>query len=168
VKHGYTRTVERDRIKMATRTRQVYAFEFGANPGHLRAARAFVSSLAADAGCDRDHVLDLKIAVSEACTNAIRAHDAIAADGTIRLTVALDVGRLLVEIEDAGGGFEVTPPQAARPADPDISRFARGGLGLGVIRTLFPHAQIERNERGGTTVTLAVTIGGSLANTGGA
>src|SRR5437016_1779354 len=65
----------------ATPVTKTVELEIPARPEFVALARLVVSAMAStDATLSDDQVDDLKIAVSEACTNAIEAHDAIATD----------------------------------------------------------------------------------------
>jgi serine/threonine-protein kinase RsbW len=117
--------------------------------------RLVVSSVAADHGLTDDRIDDLKIAVSEACTNAIEAHRQSGRDDlvTVRCTDAGD--RFVVHVEDRGRGFDVSALPAHPPVtDPDRLKFERG-LGIPLIRELVDEAEFE-STAAGTAVRLAM------------
>jgi len=85
------------------------ALEIPAIPEFVALARLIVSAMAAAAPeMGDERINDLKLAVSEACTNAIEAHSAIATDERVlvRCRSADDV--LEVSVEDHGPGFDPT------------------------------------------------------------
>jgi len=61
--------------------------------------------------------------------------------------------RLEFKVVDRAGGFD--PAQVKAPD----SELAEGGIGLQIIRALFPEVTVEPNPDGGTTVRFAVSVG---------
>ena len=122
-------------------------------------ARLVVSAMAStDATLSDDQVDDLKIAVSEACTNAIEAHGAIATEERVLLKCWSDDRGLRVTIEDRGPGFDPsTLPDHPPPTDPDRLKFERG-LGIPLIRALVDEVEIS-SSTDGTEVRLAMWHG---------
>ena len=123
--------------------------EIPARAEFVALARLVVSALAsADAHLPEDRIDDLKIAVSEACTNAIEAHDAIETDERVLVRCRAAEHRLEVHIEDRGGGFDPsTLPEHPPIADPDRLKFERG-LGIPLIRTLVDEVEFRSSVKG--------------------
>jgi serine/threonine-protein kinase RsbW len=130
--------------------------EIPARPEFVALARLVVSAVAsADASLSDDQVDDLKIAVSEACTNAIEAHGSIATEERVLLRCWSDDRGLQVSIEDRGPGFDPsTLPDHPPPTDPDRLKFERG-LGIPLIRALVDEFEIS-SSTSGTEVRLAM------------
>ena len=130
--------------------------EIPARAEFVALARLVVSALAStDAGLPDDRVDDLKIAVSEACTNAIEAHDAMATHERVVVRCRADDRRLEVEIEDRGGGFDPGGlPDRPPLADPGRLKFDRG-LGIPLIRTLVDEVEFSPAV-GGTAVRIVM------------
>ena len=82
-----------------------------ARPENLALTRLALAGVAANAGAPREIVADLKLAVTEACTNAIQ-HAYADGTGTIVVRYTGEPGMLSVEVEDSGGGFEAAAPPA--------------------------------------------------------
>jgi len=112
-------------------------------------ARLLVSSFAAStAVLPEDRIDDLKIAVSEACTNAIEAHDAIDTDERVIVRCRDDETGLEVEIEDRGAGFDPSLlPDHPPVTDPDRLKFERG-LGVPLIKTLVDEVEFSSSSAG--------------------
>jgi serine/threonine-protein kinase RsbW len=138
---------------------EVVELEIPARPEFVALARLVVSAMAStDAVLTDDQVDDLKIAVSEACTNAIEAHDAIATEERVLLRCWSDDHGLLVTIEDRGGGFDPsTLPDHPPPTDPERLKFERG-LGIPLIRALVDEVEISSSSAG-TLVRLGMWHG---------
>lgn len=125
---------------------EVVELEIPARPEFLGLARLLVAAAAAhDPLFPEDRIDDLRLSVSEACTNAIEAQartdedegDAPVEDADIiHIRCLLETERVEVEITDHGGGFDpgalVPHPPAGDPARLDFER----GLGIPLIRIL--------------------------------
>jgi serine/threonine-protein kinase RsbW len=95
---------------------------------------AAVDALAPGLGGAR--VDDLKVAVSEACSNAIDAHSAAWADGPVEIRCDLGYDAVVVEIIDRGAGFDPGGVEKL-PAATDPRRLRHeSGLGIPLMRTL--------------------------------
>jgi serine/threonine-protein kinase RsbW len=98
---------------------------------------------------------DLKVAVTEACSNAIDAHRSAWAHGPVLIRCDLTKNAVSVEIVDRGAGFD--PDRvAALPAatDPRRLRHERG-LGIPLMRTLTDEVTFAPTGDG-TSVRLTV------------
>src|SRR5438034_836752 len=83
---------------------ELVELEIPARPEFVALARLLVSAMASGhGGLADDRVDDLKLAVSEACTNAIEAHDAIDTDERVIVRCYEVTEGLEVYIEDRGG-----------------------------------------------------------------
>lgn len=125
-------------------------------PQYVSVARLFAAAIARGLACDEEWVEDLKIAISEACTNAIKAHHGASVAEPVRIVARRDLETLWFEIIDAGGGFD--PEPVAGDAYTPVAGIYEGSLGLVLIRSLFRDAVIVSNDRGGTTVRFSVPI----------
>jgi serine/threonine-protein kinase RsbW len=83
---------------------------------------------------------DLKLAVTEACTNSVR-HAYGADPGTVDIVYELHEDRLVVEVSDDGEGFDPDEVEEA-----EIEALTEGGLGIAIIRALVD--EFEVGERG--------------------
>lgn len=120
---------------------------------YVGVARNFVGDVAAEEGwITNSQLADLRLAVSEAVTNAVVAETARGADDPILVQCATGPDRFEVRIRDHGGGFAVSE-QAIGPADPDPGR--EGGYGLSLMVALVDEARFEEVD-GGTEVFLCV------------
>lgn len=130
--------------------------EIPARPEYLSLARQVVAAAAALEPTFRDERIDdLRVAVSEATTNAIEAHADMSSDERIVIRCNLGDDRIEVEVVDQGLGFDagevLAVPDAASPSRLDFER----GLGIPLMRVLADEADITSDE-GGTAVRLVV------------
>ena len=135
---------------------QVLELEMPARAEYVALARLVVSTLASSRRDLADHRIDdLKVAVSEACTNAIEAHGAADTDDSVVIRCCEKVDRLEVRVEDRGSGFDPEAlPEHPPVTDPDRLNFERG-LGIPLIRTLVD--QVEFVSSGtGTSVRIVM------------
>jgi anti-sigma regulatory factor (Ser/Thr protein kinase) len=123
-----------------------------ARPENLALTRLALAGVAANAGAPREVVADLKLAVTEACTNAIQ-HAYGDGSGTIVVRYTGEPGMLSIEIEDSGFGFE---PDA--PPDTTGRNGAGNGMGLMIIRVLTDELEIS-DTGSGTRLRLVKRFG---------
>jgi len=120
-----------------------------ARPENLVLARLALGGVAARTPLGDDVVADLKLAVTEACTNAIEhAYAGDPASNEIVVRFALDDGALSVEVQDWGVGFDtdVEPPR-----DEELEELRdHAGVGLMLIRSLTDELSIESGGAGST------------------
>lgn len=140
-------------------TGEVVELEIPARPEFVALARLVVAAMAAtDGKLSDDRVDDLKIAVSEACTNAIEAHKAVPVDDRVVLRCWADDDGLRVTIHDRGRGFDPGAlPDHPPVTDPERLNFERG-LGIPLIRTLVDAVEF-RSSTDGTAVRIAMWHG---------
>jgi serine/threonine-protein kinase RsbW len=116
---------------------------------YVAVVRLVVASLAAGTrNLAADRIDDLKLAVSEACTNAIEANRRAGSGAPVVASCWEAPERLEVCIADSGPGFE----PAALPAHPQVSdperlNFERG-LGIPLIRSLVDVLRFESTPQG--------------------
>src|ERR1043166_6106562 len=129
-------------------------------PDYIAMARMFAGSVARHFGCDEDVVEDVKVAVSEACTNSVKAHRDRGNSEPIELFARLDDEEVTFEVVDAGGGIDIELQKAINEnAATPAAGLYEGSLGLMLIRSLFPATEIIRNGDRGTTVRFVVPAG---------
>ncbi|MGH9155571.1 MAG: ATP-binding protein [Acidimicrobiales bacterium] len=133
--------------------------QFPARPEYIGLARLVVSSLASSRRrLADDRIHDLKLAVSEACTNAIEIHAGFDIDECVRLRWAESADRLEVAVEDRGPGFDPAAlPQHPPVTDPERLNFERG-LGIPLIRTLVDQVDFAHGS-GVTSVRMVMFCG---------
>lgn len=118
-----------------------YVLEIDPDPQLVPTARMFAATVARQLGCPEDAVLDLKIAVSEACTSALEG--SALANEPVRLSVIENGDSLVYEVTDASFGFHEIPDEPTEVFD----QVAEGTtddqqMRLAVLRALFPSAEV--------------------------
>lgn len=111
-------------------------------PLGVRTVRQEMSALATDCGMDAAGVADVRLAVTEAATNAVM--HAYADDvGELTVSAVVQKGELEIVIGDAGTGFR------DRPDSPGL------GVGLSIIATVAERLKIVSSPSGGTQIHMA-------------
>src|SRR2546425_4288159 len=83
---------------------------------------------------------DLKLALTEACSNSVRHAYRDGREGVVEILYQLQPDRLVIEVSDDGPGFDYVE------ADGEDLELTEGGLGLAIIRSLSD--EFELSERG--------------------
>jgi serine/threonine-protein kinase RsbW len=91
---------------------------------------------------------DLKLALTEACTNSVR-HAYADGTGHVEILYELHADKLVVEVADEGEGFEPpSDPSQALGAD----ELSEGGLGIAIIEALADEFEIRERSEGGSSL----------------
>ncbi|WP_127588571.1 anti-sigma B factor RsbW [Paenibacillus koleovorans] len=124
---------------------------------YMDLVRLCLYGMASKAGFSYEDIEDMKVAVGEACNNAVLhayPHDGDSEPATIELSFEQEVSRFIVKVKDRGMSFnharaleEATPIQAEEP-----SELQAGGLGLYLMQALMDEVHIRTDD--GTEVTL--------------
>jgi anti-sigma regulatory factor (Ser/Thr protein kinase) len=110
----------------------------------LKEARDFAARAAAEFGLGAEALYDVKLAVSEAVTNAIR-HGSRSPDDSVRIVATEESGALVFEVLDSG----TFVPRVVRRGD-----LPEGGRGLEFMRVLMDEVDL-RPGRQGTLLRMA-------------
>jgi serine/threonine-protein kinase RsbW len=137
-------------------TGPVVELEIPARAEFVALARLLVSAMASsDTWLADERIDDLKIAVSEACTNAIEAYAGLDTVERVLVRFHAHHDHLEVNVEDRGAGFDPsTLPDHPPVTDPDRLKFERG-LGIPLIRALVDEVEFS-SSGGGTAVRIVM------------
>lgn len=116
-------------------------------------ARLLVTMAARQSGMRYERAEDLRIAVSEASTNAIRAHQRVDSPAPVVLVFGPGDNGFEVVVKDAGPGFQPVDAAALESRDWRME----SGLGVTIIRGLADAVDFERD--GGMSVNMRFSIG---------
>jgi len=119
-------------------------------PEFVSTARLVVGSVGARLNLSYEELEDVKLAVSEACTNAIM-HGSGQAEDHIHLQVRFDEKALEVEVRDPSTHVDWGEIQARGEAG---GRQGPGGMGLLLMKHLVDDVQFESSPRTGNCVRL--------------
>jgi serine/threonine-protein kinase RsbW len=111
---------------------------------YITLGRLALTGLARVAAFPQDVLGDMKLALTEACTNSVR-HAYEGGAGVVEIHYERHPDRLVVEVVDEGEGFE---PRLE--AEPDSDELSEGGLGIAIIQALADDFEIQRRDGGGS------------------
>ena len=89
---------------------------------------------------DEETINDLKLAVTEACTNSVR-HAYRENGGIVDIVYELHDDRLVVEVSDDGAGFD--PNRLV-----EAGEVTEGGLGIAIIRAVVDEFEVGERQDG--------------------
>ncbi len=113
-----------------------------AKPEYISLCRLALTGLSRLRELSQETLADLKLALTEACSNSIRhAYEEGRTAGVVDVRYELNGEKLAVEVSDEGSGFDVDAADQA-------SRLDEGGLGIAIIRALTDELAIESHESG--------------------
>jgi serine/threonine-protein kinase RsbW len=123
---------------------------------HLAMVRSVLSTaLEAEPVLKEERLQDLRLAVSEATTNAIEAHNRAGTEAAVGIRITVADKRVTVRVTDHGGGFDPSKLKKHPPVtDPERLEYERG-LGVTLMRRLTDDCTITPTKVG-TTVTLVI------------
>ena len=114
-----------------------------AKPEYITLSRLALTGLSRVRPLAPDTLADLKLALTEACSNSVR-HAYGDAEGHIEISFELAGDRLAIEVADDGTGFELEEPGPASDGD----ELTEGGLGIAIIRSIADEVEIGGGGNG--------------------
>jgi serine/threonine-protein kinase RsbW len=125
-------------------SRDLVTLVIPARTEYLIVARLALAGIARGTRIDDGALADLKLAVTEACGNAIR-HAQPTDGGVVKVDFDLEDGTIEIRVADAGPGIHAVPDE-----EPDA--LAESGMGLAIIRALVDDFEIHDGDSGRGTV----------------
>jgi serine/threonine-protein kinase RsbW len=123
-------------------TANVIRLSIPAKPEYITLCRLAFTGLARVRSFPDELVADMKLALTEACSNSVR-HAYGGDAGKVDISYELQADRLIVEVCDEGSGFDLVE-------DEESDELTEGGLGIAIIRSIADELDIERRESGGS------------------
>jgi len=125
-----------------------------AKPEYVDLVRLTLYGIAAKMNFSFEEIEDMKVAVSEACNNAVLHAYGEEEDGTVEIEFVL-VGRqeLRIVVRDRGTGFDpANVPAADGLQGKSVEEIESGGLGLMLMEALMDSVEVKAGQ--GTSVVL--------------
>ena len=132
----------------------VVELQFPAQARYLVLARLGLAGVAQAAELDAETLMDLKLAITEACSNAVRHAYQDERGGDVFVRIELLADRLAVQVTDHGHGFE---PSGV--GEWQAAALREQGMGLSIIRSVTDELEVASTVDGaGTTVRFARSL----------
>ena len=109
---------------------------------YIALGRLALTGLLRPLAIEPEVIADVKLALTEACSNSIRHAYADGREGAVEIRYELLNESLAVEVSDEGGGFDPSLLEA------DPSELDEGGLGIAIIRAVTDDLSIAPRSGG--------------------
>lgn len=123
------------------RTATTVRLTIPAKAEYITLGRLALTGLARARLVPEEALADLKVALSEACSNVVRHAYRDGRDGAVEIRYELEPDRIAIEVSDEGIGFEGTLSGSGE----DLSE---GGLGIAIIRALSEEFEVGKRPDG--------------------
>jgi len=124
----------------------------------LASIRSLVRTYFRDSGIDAERIVELVLAVDEACSNAMRHAYEGRTDGRIVLELSSDRGTVDVMLHDDG---TPAPPEriARKPLEQpkSLDDLTVGGLGVQLIYEVFDEVEYRQGKDRGNTILMRLS-----------
>jgi serine/threonine-protein kinase RsbW len=133
---------------------------FPPKPEYVSTARHTVAALARLHEISDDVVEDIKLAVSEACTNAVAANAKVGEGDPVRVVALVEDDAMVIEVFDVAG---IDPEVLDREPqfDSEEHTFERG-LSLPLLRGLVDSLEIRPREGRGAILRMRLALGNGV------
>jgi serine/threonine-protein kinase RsbW len=111
-------------------TPSVVSLVIPAKAEYIALGRLAVTGLLRPLAVEPEVIADVKLALTEACSNSIRHAYAGGGEGAVEIRYEFFEAGLAVEVSDEGGGFDPSLLEA------DPRELDEGGLGIAIIRAV--------------------------------
>jgi len=131
--------------------------EIPPKPDYVALVRHVVGAVARMGGLSPDLVDNVKLAVSEAATNAVTMTARAQSEDMVEIRAELEGDRLVVQVTDRGSHDEALRSLESGETDPSSLDFSfERGLSLPLIQGLVDEFQIEPRDGGGSVVRMTI------------
>ncbi len=110
--------------------------------------RLTVASIANSMGFDIEDIEDIKVALSEACSNAIM-HGGCDVGDNFLVQFMMEKASLTISVSDFGKGYDKNSIQEPKPGE-----LNEGGLGIFIIKSLMDDVHIDTGSSQGTFIKM--------------
>ena len=114
---------------------------------YVSIARLAASVISNTVGFDIEEIDDIKVAVGEACNNAVLHGKS--EEEVYEIAFKLSEEKIHIEVKDNGIGFD-----EEKYEEPDLNHLKGNGLGIYIMKSLMDEVDIIVNDEEGTTLKL--------------
>lgn len=136
-----------------------------AKPEYVGVIRLTISGIASTMGYTYEQIEDIKIAVSEACTNAVQHAYPDDESGEVIVGFGIYEDKLETMVADSGKSFNFLQTKSELgpyTESSSVDQLTEGGLGLYLIETLMDEVRVLNTS--GVTVFMVKYLGGEREN----
>ncbi|GHH98766.1 anti-sigma B factor RsbW [Neobacillus kokaensis] len=136
-----------------------------AKPDYVGVIRLTLSGICSRMGYTYEEIEDMKIAVSEACTNAVQHAYGMDEGGEVTVGFGLYPDKLEIMVADSGKSFnflETRNELGPYTETSTVEQLTEGGLGLFLIETLMDEVRVLNTS--GVTVFMMKQLSGEREN----
>jgi serine/threonine-protein kinase RsbW len=131
----------------------VVRLSFPAKADYLLLARLALSGIARELPVGDELLADLKLALTEACGNAVRHAYVETEAGDVSVVFSIEAERLLMTVSDQGDGIRAPDSPHIDPSGPVAP--LESGMGMPIIRAIVDELSVEPGPDGrGTLVRM--------------
>ncbi len=131
---------------------QVVTLEIPAKAEYVALGRLAIAGLLRENRFSADAVADMKLALTEACSNSIR-HAYNGGPGAVGLDFAITDQGLVLTVTDRGAGFHEDDVDCLDCSAAGI-KLGEGGMGISIIRAVVDEFDLQHPDAGGTILVL--------------
>jgi serine/threonine-protein kinase RsbW len=122
----------------------IVALTVPARAEFIALGRLALTGLARTRVLSAEIVADLKLALTEACSNSVRHAYDEGREGVVEILYEVSEDRIAIQVTDDGSGFD---PKILKRAQEELDE---GGLGIAIIRALTDELEIGARPEGGS------------------
>jgi serine/threonine-protein kinase RsbW len=123
-----------------------------ARPEYITLGRLALTAIARVRPFSDETLHDLKLALTEACTNSVRHAYEAGNEGNVQIVYELGEEDISIEVIDEGEGFVLDEAS-------ETDRMSESGLGIAIIRSLADELEIDPGEGRGSRLRFVKHLG---------
>jgi serine/threonine-protein kinase RsbW len=131
---------------------QLVTLEIPAKAEYVALGRLAIAGLLREHRFSADAVADVKLALTEACSNSIR-HAYNGGPGAVGLSFEITGQGLVLTVTDRGAGFQEDDVDCLDCSAAGI-QLGEGGMGISIIRAVVDEFDLQHPDAGGTILVL--------------
>jgi serine/threonine-protein kinase RsbW len=132
---------------------ELFKLDIPAKAEYVSLGRLALAGMLRNRGFSEDAVADLKLALTEACSNSVRhVHDH--ENAQVHLAFTLTDADVTIQIRDEGAGFhedDADCPECQGMLGPEVEQ---GGMGISIIRAVVDDVRLDKPSEGGSVLVL--------------
>lgn len=134
---------------MSSAASHTVEIEIPPRPDYVSLVRVVVAAAAElEPSLAASRIDDLRVAVSEATTNAIQAHIRAGCTRPVRVSCRRSGARVSVVVTDEGPGFDAGARLQAPPSETPVRLGRESGMGISIMRALADESSIDSGPQG--------------------